>query len=171
MSSFIFENGKILPFRQFLLSESIKPNQISYGTDKDFKNSNILKIDKNYLTSFMYDDKVFTVIIADNEVGFHFTYTKNINFENFDYINSIMENDSFMYLGASNAARVFGYVFFIIIDIIKKYNLKIVSFNGEHDKLDSVYKKMVHNRFFIKEFEDLGFKYEYHNNLHTFVKI
>ena len=172
MSLFIFENNEFIKFSDFLLSESIKPKETLFGTNKEFNNLKILNYNGVKLSSFKTVDKVFTVIIdKDNEIGFHYTLINNIDFENFNYIDAISENDSFLTLGTSNAAKTFGFVFYIVLQIAKEYNLPELIFSAEHDKLENIYVKMVNNKYFIEEFKSNSYRFEKQNNKYIFKRI
>lgn len=170
MSSFIFENNKIISFSDYCLSESIKPKEINYGTNNLFNNSEFIKIGSLILTSFEFNDKVYTVINSENDIGFHALNKSEINYLNFNYIEEIQKKS--IELTASNAIKIFSFVFFIIKDMIKKYNLTIITFDGENVKLSKMYDNLIKNKFFIEEMKNLKFEYcEDSKNKHTFKHI
>ncbi len=157
MSSFIFENGKIFSFKNYLLSESIKPKEIKYGINYPLYDNYIIKnVNNVYLTSFLFDEKIYTVIIDnENSVGFHFSEIPNKEKDYFDIIS--VDTSGKDARNNSSAIRVFSFVFFIILEFIEKYNLKMVKFDAAHKSLGIVYDKMVKNKFFYKEFQDRNF--------------
>lgn len=145
----------------FLLSESIKPKIIEYGTNEKFNNSKIFRINNVIGTSFVYNSKIYTVTFDtnENEFGFYFVYLKDVDFNNFDYFNTILDEVDQVVNNPSNAAKIFGFIFHIILEIIEKYNLKMIKFKAQHSKLDYFYAKLMQNKLFMDEFTKLGFNF------------
>lgn len=159
MSSFIWENGTFVSFRDYLLSESIKPKEIKFGTNyNNFNDGKIVNINGIILTSFKFNERLYTVIIDNkNSVGFHWS---EIPEKEIDYLDIITQNSSKnKILNSTSALKAFSYVFYIILVILKKHNKKEVLFSAEHTNLAKVYDSMVENKFFLKELEKAGYEY------------
>lgn len=159
MSSFIFENGNIISFRDYLLSESIKSKIISYGTNyKEYDNKKIENINSIKLTSFIFEDKVYTIIIDNsNSVGFHFSELPDKEIDYFEIIK--VDTSGKAVRNSSSAIKVFSYVFYVILEIADKFNLKELKFSAEHLSLGKVYDNLVKNKFFIDELKSKNFNF------------
>lgn len=159
MSAVIYYDSKFISLNNFLLSESIKPKAVQYGTNSDFNNSKMFRVNNVIGTSFKYIDKIYTVTFdtSTNEFGFYFVLLKDIDFENFDYFVSIFNEVDQIVNNPSNAAKIFGSVFHIILQIVEKYNLKMVKFDGANKRLDKFYETIMKNKLFVEEFTKLGF--------------
>ena len=170
LSSVIYYNDNFMSLDSFLLSESIKPKIIEYGTNEKFNNSKIFRINNVIGTSFKYNDKIYTITFDtnENEFGFYFVLLKDVDFTNFDYFNTILDEVDQVVNNPSNAAKIFGFVFHIILEIIEKYNLKMIKFNGANNKLDKFYTKLMQNKLFIDEFTKLNFEFSMENGYFVF---
>lgn len=154
----------------FLLSESIKPKVVEYGTNEKFNNSKIFRINNVIGTSFTYNSKIYTVTFDtnENEFGLYFVYLKDVDFNNFDYFNTILDEVDQVVNNPSNAAKIFGFVFHIMLEIIEKYNLKMIKFNGANNRLDKFYATLMQNKLFVDEFTKLGFNFSMENGYFVF---
>lgn len=170
MSAVIYYNDNFISVDSFLLSESIKPKMIEYGTNEKFNNSKIFRINSVIGTSFKYNDKIYTITFDtnENEFGFYFVLLKDVDFTNFDYFSTILDEVDQVVNNPSNAAKIFGFVFHIILEIIEKYNLKMIKFNGANNKLDKFYTKLTQNKLFIDEFTKLNFEFSMENGYFVF---
>ena len=124
MSSFIWENGNFVSFRDYLLSESIKPKEIKFGTNFNrYDNGKIENINGTILTSFKFNEKLYTVIMdSNNSVGFHWSELPVKELDYFDII--IQDSSKNKILNGTSALKAFSYVFYVILVILKKYNKK-----------------------------------------------
>ena len=161
MSAVIYYNDNFMSLDSFLLSESIKPKIIEYGTNSKFDNSKIFRVNDVIGTSLNYNDKIYTITFdtTENEFGFYFVLLKDVDFANFDYFSTILDEVDQVVNNPTNAAKIFGFVFHIILEIIEKYNLKMIKFKAQHSKLDYFYAKLMQNKLFIEEFTKLGLKF------------
>lgn len=159
MSSFIWENGNFVSFRDYLLSESIKPKEIKFGTNFNrYDNGKIENINGTILISFKFNEKLYTVIMdSNNSVGFHWSELPVKELDYFDII--IQDSSKNVILNGASALKTFSYIFYIIIYVLKKYNKKEVLFNAAHPALGRVYDNMVKNKFFLNELEKAGYEY------------
>jgi len=172
MAHFIYYDDKFITLKEFLLSESIKPKNIKYGINKTFDNHEFFKIPGSngmIFTSFLYSNRIYTVTYSysNNYVGFHYTYSNNID-NSFNYFDMVVQDEDYEKASPSIAAKVFGYVFYILIEMIKKYNLTDIRFYAETGKLDKFYGTLLNNNLFKDEFLSRGFNYKKVNDIHIF---
>lgn len=169
MSTILYINDNFIGLFDYLLSESIKPIKIKYGTNQDFDNGNFFRVNNMIGTSFIYDKKLYSVILNDgNIVGFHFSYVKDINFEEFNYFENVLRVLDYKLEVPAHAAKVFGLVFYILLEMVSKYNLKYIKFDAEHKKLDKFYDTLFRNKLFVKEFESRGYEFIKEGKFSTF---
>lgn len=161
MSSILYMDGRFIGLFDYLLSESIKPNKKNFGTNQSFDNGKFFRANNMVGTSFIEKDNLYTCTLnMDNGViSFHFSYVKDIDFSNFDYFENIVRVVNYELAAPTHAARVFGYIFYILLEMVSKYNLKYIKFNAENSKLDKFYDTLFRNKLFIKEFEIRGYEF------------
>jgi len=174
MSALVFDKDVSdypLSFSEYLLTEGIKPKETSYGTDEYCKNGVIDTIYKKQFCSTLIkneDEYIFVGILSDGECSFGTVkeqyYNKDL-LEMSSYISDKKKNNG------SPAIKIFGKVFYVLLKIFKKYNLKTLKFEAANKDLGNVYSKMVKNKYFLKSLEDEDL---YYNGLQdgyfTFVK-
>ena len=120
-------------------------------------------------TSFIYDNKLYSVILNEgNIVGFHFSYIKDIDFNDFNYFENVLRVLDYKLEVPAHAAKVFGLVFFILLEMVSKYNLKYIKFDAENTKLDKFYNTLFSNKLFVKEFEERGYEFAKEGKFFTF---
>ncbi len=123
-------------------------------------------------TSFVYDNKLYSVILNEgNIVGFHFSYIKDIDFNDFNdfnYFENVLRVLDYKLEVPAHAAKAFGLVFFILLEMVSKYNLKYIKFDAEHTKLDKFYDTLFSNKLFVKEFEERGYEFVKEGKFFTF---
>lgn len=109
MSAVIYYNDNFMSLDSFLLSESIKPKIIEYGTNSKFDNSKIFRVNDVIGTSFNYNDKIYTITFDtnENEFGFYFVLLKDVDFANFDYFSTILDEVDQVVNNPTNAAKIF----------------------------------------------------------------
>lgn len=153
MSSFIYENGTFISFSEYLLSESIKPKEIDFGTNYDsYNNKAIVQMNKLMLTSFKFNNKLYTVIIdKNNSVGFHWSEIPENEISYYDIIGIDSSGD--LVQRGTSAIKTFSYVFYIIIQMIKKFKIDEIKFDAAHKALGNVYDNIVKNKYFLEELE------------------
>lgn len=158
MSMFVSTNGEMIPFTDFLMSEAIVPVKTTYGTDKDASNGQVGDV----------SGKLFWTVIKHKNLFFLPYYTKQNNTTGFGVTDNWTGNfsqdiedmeDGNRKLGV-NALRVFGNVFYVIIDLVKKAKGTIVKFDAADAKLGKVYDRMVKNKPFLDALEKQGWRYE-----------
>lgn len=169
MSTILYIEDRFICLFDYLLSESIKPAKIEYGTNKDFNNEKFFRVNNMVGTSFVYDNKLYSVILNEgNIVGFHFSYIKDIDFNDFNYFENVLRVLDYKLEVPAHAAKVFGLVFFILLEMVSKYNLKYIKFDAEHTKLDKFYDTLFSNKLFVKEFEERGYEFVKEGKFFTF---
>lgn len=149
--SMLFEHeNKLMFFKEFILTEAIKPKETDFGTDG--KNRKFLSSDKIVYT-FIKDDKNSYLVAIDKvngEVAFS-SKEGEISLNSSDY--DVSRKDT------HNATKVFNKVFYIILIMIKKYDLDLISFDAANPALGNVYSVMVKNKKFQEELEKVGYKF------------
>jgi hypothetical protein len=158
MKNYIFES-KYLTFVDFLLSEAIRPQGTKYGTD--LINGQWKELNKHFnVTFFESNDNIFAVVFKEGHVGFYTNYTdKKINFKLINTYSELTTKFHFNRKPIPNVISVFNYVFFVIIQAIKKFNPEHIYFNGSDPGLDAFYSKLVSNKIFLEEIEKLNYEY------------
>ena len=161
MSSVLYMDGRFIGLFDYLLSESIKPNKKNFGTNQEFDNGKFFRANNMVGTSFIEKGNLYTCTLnTDNGViSFHFSYVKDINFSNFDYFENIIRTTNYELAAPTHAAKIFGYIFYILLEMVSKYNLKYIKFNAENSKLDKFYATLFRNKLFVKEFESRGYEF------------
>lgn len=164
-------------FHDYILSESIEPVKIEFGTD--FKNeqwhssANILytffkrkdfSIDDLYAKANKFPNERPYVIIIDRhnpvaDVGFATgDYTPKDIAKLKDHLIMIDYFD-FGLRKTSKALKVINNVFYVLIKGFKKFNLHEVSFKGANSDLIYTYDQMLKNKIFLKKLNSLGFEF------------
>lgn len=146
---FEYENN-LMFFKEFILTEAIKPKETEFGTDG--KNGKFLSTDRIIYT-FLKDDKnsyLVAIDKVDGEIAFS-SKEGNISLNHSDY--NVSRKDT------HNATRVFNKVFYIILIMAKKFNLELISFDAANPALGNVYSVMVKNKKFQDQLEKHGYKF------------
>jgi len=147
----LFEHeNKLMFFREYILSEAIKPKETDFGTDGI--NKKFISTDRIVYTFFKDNENSYLVAIdkLNGEVAFS-SKEGDITLNSHDY--NVSRKDT------HNATRVFNKVFYIILFIAKKYDLDLISFDAANPALGNVYSIMVKNKKFLSELENHGYKY------------
>ena len=166
----------MIKFREWLeekeLFESIKPKEIKYGINSKFNNGQIYEVNSNFfITSFLYEDKIYFVLLNKGDVAFLFMKESEIlkDYSYKDILYVLKQNDD-KNIFIKDALKIFNYVIYVTLEISKKYNIKNLKFYGETPELDKLYTNMVKNKFFIEEFKKLGYKFTKINDSYHFDK-
>lgn len=149
--SMLFEHkNKLMFFKEFILTEAIKPKETDFGTDG--KNRKFLSSDKIVYTFFKDDKNSYLVAIdkVNGEVAFS-SKEGEISLNSSDY--DVSRKDT------HNATKVFNKVFYIILIMVKKYDLDLISFDAANPALGNVYSVMIKNKKFQEELEKVGYKF------------
>ncbi len=145
-----------MSFRDFLLSEAIKPKEIKYGLNyPDFDDKKIHPLPLN-VTFFTLKGLVYFVGIYENEVSFGVVaYNPNENV--FWNIGTTITQRTQAGIGNT----VFNCVFYVALRILKKTKETDIYFNGGDNHLDKFYMYLTKNKMFIKELKKLNWIYKY----------
>lgn len=157
MSMPFFVNNDILTFREYLLSESIKPKSTNYGTDIDNNFSNKEWTDFEYGYTFSkINDKYYCILLKQQsddmaEIAFA-TSDKSTNNPR-EY--SVSRHDT------HNILSVFSQLLYIFLEGIKIYpSIKYIIFESANPALGKAYDKMVKNKWLLETLKEQGFEYE-----------
>ncbi len=153
MSVFIRENDKFYDLFDYVLSESIKPKKISYGTNDKADNLN-MGYDKVYYTFFKQFSHNLVVFIGNNGIMSFGVIPSDTN------LIDNMFNANVNRLNQGLAAKSFSYVFYIVLKMVNVYNINIIKFSGADNGLDKFYDKLVTNKFFIDHLSKEGWLYK-----------
>jgi hypothetical protein len=153
------ENGKIVSFSEWILSESVKPKQIDYGLNfKECNNKEIKNIQNMYLTAFNFN-AIHIVGLIDNEV----TFAPLEDYPNDIFSKDVLQMVEYMSDTKGNrnksSLKVFNYVFYVLLEIIKTSKTEIFYFSSAHDKLSNLYSKIVQNKYFLGYLASEGFSF------------
>jgi len=164
MATPIAFNDTLIPFNEFILSESIRPKKVSYGVNSIINDEKILylKALNHYITFMKYKDELYLVALDKNN-EFSFGALKNNRYTTEDgidieaIINDISDNPK--NIGAP-AIKVFSGILYIMLEMVKKYKLNHFFFSSANDKLSPVYDKLIKNKYFIEDLktQDISFK-------------
>jgi hypothetical protein len=157
MSTFVeSEDGRLLSFEEYLMSESFRPVEIQHGTNKDANNLEFGVQGESIYTLFKLNGVYYCVQyrVSDGRIGFGGSDQYSTQLK--DYPDSPIRT--------KNAFKVFNHVFYIVSLMIKSYNLSKFIFTGARDGLIVVYSKMPHNKSFTGELNKLGFEYKGNDN-------
>lgn len=154
MSFFIFEDQKAVEVNNYLV-EVFKPKKIDFGTNfLDFNNSKFQIVANLYVTISKMKNDYFLIALGDNnEVGF----TNIQNIEKYTTIQDILDNEySIQSISNGNALGIFNSIFYIYLELMKKYKLTNIRFRGATSKLQELYLKLLENKKLNSFLKDIG---------------
>lgn len=164
MSMSFLSKNNFLSFKEFLLTEAIKPTKIEYGINDNFDDEEwITKTSSNGLKlhyTFIHRDNFyyFVSIRSDFDIGFATSRTISISkIQDIDYI-----EDEFLLervRDTKNILKFFGNMAYVMLKGLHKFNMKKAIFSGHDPELGVAYKTIVTNKFFQKNLEEYGFMY------------
>lgn len=156
---FVVEDNKLLTFSEFLVSESIKPKIVDYGTDlnnKEWKRLNY----NSYITAFKSSGLIYIVFYRNGYIGL---FSGKVEpFDNLEYIDSFEDLINVYNMDRTNTSEgiiIFNKAFYVFVQIIKLYNPKQILFDGNDKDLGGMYEKIVQNKFFLNQIKELGYCY------------
>lgn len=155
--SFVYDKGEIKTSREYLLSESIQPVVTEFGVD--LRDRQWVSVNGGKYTFFKDGSKeiYYMVLLHDTgEVGFG-SSDKWIDPYNMAQLQKEFSGGKKQKSG--NALRVFNNFFYVVMEGVKKYNVKKVFFDAEDPQLGFIYRKVVSNKYFLGKMRDLGFNY------------
>ena len=136
-------NCKFITQSEYMqLSESIKPRKISYGTNSSMNDG---KVSNEYGNRHTFINRgkysLFVGITDDGIIAFGSSTPPSINL--YDYTDKRSgQNESF---------KAFGFVFYVILEIIKLSKHKELRFDSADPGLGRVYDLMVRNKTLLEE--------------------
>lgn len=164
MSFPYFVDDKVLSFSDYVMCEpiSFKNKNINYGIDEEFKNKKwfIFKKDLHYTFLKIKEDLYcVTFIESSGNISFSRAIKPSIDISligNLEYMDEVFKDDRHE---TRNILKFFGIIFWVLVEGIKKYNLKKFRFDPANEALSLAYDKMVKNKYLLKELEEVGFNY------------
>lgn len=152
MSMIIEHNGSMMSFREYCLSEAIKPKETQYGTNKE--TDNVLTISQyGYTFSFFSeDDHYYAVGVRDKDGEIVFGTSLEFSDKLHTYTDDRIQT--------RNALAVFSKVMYLAIEISKDKNIPYMRFDAANPALGKVYGRMIKNKIFLDSVEKAGYKYE-----------
>jgi hypothetical protein len=151
----IIENEQVFLCSEYMLSESIKPKQIDYGTD--FENKQWRQLDHNFYVTFFKTTNWYVVFYREGFVGFGYIEKSP---DEFTSIQQIFDHNPFKQTNFYQATHIFNYAFYILIQIIKKFNPPSIYFDASASHLVGVYEAMVKNKTFLQHIQKNGYAYK-----------
>ena len=154
MSYFLFtEEGKPLHFKEYFetLNEAVRPNKTKYGTNDSMDDGVMKSMYNTAYTFFKHEDHFIAVLMSleDGTVAFGTSNTHSTSPRDYDQSPKAMKS----------GFKVFGKVFYVLIEMIKKHKPKEIEFDGASPALDRLYGSIVKNKAFQKELEKIGYRY------------
>lgn len=150
--SYILKNkDSYQTLNSYLLNESIVPVATEYGTNTTRDNKEINEYD-GFMVSFFEQDKLYYAVALDTttgEVGFGVTA---------QHTDNVKEYDDSRVLSKS-PVKVFGKVFYVLIELIKKSGVNMIQFDSANFALGKMYDKLVKNKYFLQSLENHNFEY------------
>jgi len=151
-----FKKYKVNNFRDYI-NEIVSPIEHLYGTNDNFDNEKIINDINGVHTFFLHDDIYYVVYInKDGYFGFGSSAEYSANISNYSDSNSFTKSTK----QKNNGFKIFNFTFYVILKLIQKQKLKEYWFEGSNLKLKKVYKKMVSNKKFQKNLNDIGYTIE-----------
>ncbi len=150
MSMFVLENNEIISFTDYIISESIRPKEVSYGVNEETNDGEFKKGKNFYYTLFSKNEKYYMVAID---------YKGNVGFGvNEEYSNNVEDYDDSR-KQTRNVLTVFSHVVYVIFEFAKLSKIKAIKFSAADPALGNVYNRMVKNKQLMSDIEQVGYKY------------
>lgn len=156
--------GQHKQYHYDILSESIKPRPVPYGTD--FVNHQWRQLQGGQWVTFFRSNKdLFVVIYHMGSIAFGHNYFKpDVDISDIQTYDQLRYNYSFNVDKGhhTNALLVFNQVFYVILDAIRKFDPEVVKFGSGSVKLEDMYKQLVRNKSFTQVLDDAGYFFTGH---------
>jgi hypothetical protein len=159
---FLVYEHKFFSFKNFLLSESIKPKEVDFGI-------NDLLNDRKWITTHSNEDSLqytflqinsvyyMVMIQSDGEVMFGASDQLDIyNIYDIDYLGKVFTDDRRY---TKKTLTVFGNIIYVLLEGLKYSSLHTIKFNAANAALSSAYNFMMKNKFLIDVLKENGWKY------------
>jgi hypothetical protein len=151
MSMFLIENEEIITFTDYIISESVRPKEITYGTNKETDNGEFGSKTNYYYTFFNKNEKYYMVVI-DKKGNFGFGVNeKEFSDDIEDYDDSRKQT--------RNALTVFSHIVYVLLEFANKSKIKHLKFSAADPALGNVYSRMVKNKQLLNDIEQAGYRY------------
>lgn len=156
-----------MSFKEYLLSESIAPIPVNFGTDKNFTNEKWINVSVNndtlyYTITFIKDkyseiyDRYYCIHIQTNGV-ISFTVADSFNIRLINDVDYILDNFSDNRHKTQRILNLFGKLVYIFLKGLEKIKVDKVYFSPANPSLGTAYESIVKNKFFTKRMNDLGY--------------
>jgi hypothetical protein len=160
------DKNEVVLYSDYMLSESIKPREIDYGTD--FKNKEWKQLDENFhITFFKTNEFIYTYLYREGFVGFFSSELEDESkLQNITKIKELFDDKKlFNRKDTSKFIHVFNYFFYLTLQAVHKFNPNKIYFDGADLALGNLYSMMVRNRFFNQQLNNNGFEYIGNENI------
>ena len=160
---FVLENNEIISFTDYIISESIRPKEVSYGVNEETNDGEFKKGKNFYYTLFSKNEKYYMVAIDyKGNVGFGVNekeFSDNIK----DYDDSRKQT--------RNALTVFSHIVYVLLEFANVSKIKHIKFSAADPALGNVYSRMIKNKQLMNDIEEGGYKYfGFLDNNYVFVR-
>lgn len=152
----ITENGKVMSFTEWRLSESVAVIETDYGVDR-FAQDKRLELIGNFWVSLLLNDTRYYMVGVNKETG-------SVSFGASGKYSLDPSNYSDDRKQTSNAILVLGKVMFVVFRIALQKRISEISFEGANPALGTVYQRMVNNKFFLNSVRDAGYKFSHEDS-------
>ena len=154
MSYFLFtEEGKPMKFLEYYeyIEEAVRPTKTKFGTNESMDDGKWKEQYGMYYTFIKHDNNAFVSVLIhqDGTVGFGTSNRHTLDMTKYD-----QEMKKF-----KGGFAIFGKVFYVMIEYIKKKKPIEINFSGANSSLERLYDKVVKNPATIKELERIGYHY------------
>jgi len=155
MSYFLFtEEGKPMKFLEYYeyIEEAVRPTKTKFGTNKDMNNGKWQQKMSFHSTFIKHDDNAYVAVFVDGDgtIGFGTSNTYSLDIAKYD-----QDMKSW-----KSGFSVFGKVFYVMLEMIKKKKPSEINFSGANPSLERLYAKIVKNPATIRELERIGYHYK-----------
>lgn len=137
-----------MTFSQFLI-ESVSLTYTRYGLD--LTNQHIGKVDVFVYTFFQNKDTYYTVIVDPISGEFGFGASLEYSPDPSDYTDDRTVTH--------NAISTFNKMYYVLLQIIKQYDIKQIKFEAANPSLGVLYKKLTTNKLFLDSLKANEFEY------------
>ena len=152
MSMLIENDGVMMSFREFCLSEAIVPKQTSYGINANLNDQQTFE-HSGYVLSIFEDNGMYYVAGLHRMTGeVVFGASSKKSFDLRDYTDNRTQT--------RNALSVFSKVLHVVSQIGQSINVSYMRFDSANPALGSVYDRMVKNTYFLQAINKLGYEYQ-----------
>jgi hypothetical protein len=160
---YLAENGEVLWFSDYIVSESILPKKTEYGTDYTNKEWRTLQNLRFIFT--IINKRCYVVIVGHmNQIAFA-PYVKE-DIPSLEDLAAIKTDEELLELfpfdrrSTHDSLRVFNKVFYVVVEAIRDFKLDVIRFDAADPKLKHLYERMIENKYLMEHLRGLGFEYD-----------